>query len=73
MRAATKLGVYGVVLAAALGGGAAVGAIAGPISIGSSDHPAEHRREHRHTADRDEVPAHPHASPDTGSAGDRGR
>lgn len=36
MRVATKLGVYGLVLTAALAGGAAVGAATGPIDVGDS-------------------------------------
>lgn len=40
MNAGAKLGAYGLVLAAALGGGAAVGAAAGPIDV--DDAPAHH-------------------------------
>lgn len=36
MNAGAKLGAYGLLLAAVLGGGAAVGAIAGPIDVGGS-------------------------------------
>ena len=38
MNAATKLGAYGLVLAAMLGGGAAIGAAAGPIDVGGGAH-----------------------------------
>nr|MBA3803012.1 hypothetical protein [Acidimicrobiia bacterium] len=36
MNAGAKLGAYGLLLAAVLGGGAAAGAIAGPIDVGGS-------------------------------------
>ena len=40
MRAPAKLAAYAVVLAIAVGGGAAVGAAAGPIDVGGEpDHP----------------------------------
>jgi hypothetical protein len=37
VKAGTKLGAYGVVLAAVLGAGAAVGAVVGPIDVGDGD------------------------------------
>lgn len=40
MNAGGRLGLYGVALVAVLGGGAAVGSIAGPIDIGVRDHAA---------------------------------
>lgn len=43
MNAGTKLGAYGVLLAALLGVGAAVGSAAGPIDVGGS---AQHDNEH---------------------------
>ncbi len=39
MSAGLKLGAYALVLAAALGAGAAVGAAAGPIDIGGEPEP----------------------------------
>lgn len=54
MNPGAKLGAYGLVLAAALGGGAAVGAAAGPIDVGGT--PA-HERVDGDAAGRSELPA----------------
>lgn len=43
MNAGAKLGAFGLVLAAALGGGAGLGALAGPLQVGADDdHGADH-------------------------------
>lgn len=42
MNAGAKLGAFGLVLAAALGGGAGLGAVAGPLDVGADDHEADH-------------------------------
>lgn len=41
MRPGVKLAAFAVVLAAAFGAGAAVGAVAGPIAVGGADDPTE--------------------------------
>lgn len=60
MRAGTKLGAYGLVLAAVLGGGAVVGAAAGPIDVGAdagADHGGGHTEEATTEAATSELPA----------------
>ena len=42
MRTATKLAAFGAGLALAVGGGASVGALAGPIDVGSSGTDDDH-------------------------------
>ena len=59
MNAGRKLGAYGLLLAAALGGGAAVGAAVGPIDVGGSD-----RHDTRDTSERCD-PTEPHQSGET--------
>ena len=58
MNTATKLGAYGLVLAAALGGGAAIGGAAGPIEV--DDAPAHDQHDPASTPDSGR------ASPDVG-------
>lgn len=50
MNAGPKLGAYALLLAAVLGGGAAVGAAAGPIDVGGETH-GENRRDNAMSAD----------------------
>lgn len=45
MSRGTKLAAYALVLAAALGTGAAIGSAAGPIDVGGSDHGEPHRED----------------------------
>jgi hypothetical protein len=48
VNAGTKLGAYGLLLAAVLGGGAAVGATTGPIDVGGgADHGPVHEEKNR--------------------------
>ncbi len=54
MNTGTKLGAYGLVLAAALGGGAAVGGAAGPIDVGDS---GDHGGGHAEAAPTSDLPA----------------
>ncbi len=56
MSATGRLGAYGLVLAAALGGGAAVGAAAGPVETGTTE-PHETHEGDGATADAAELPA----------------
>jgi hypothetical protein len=51
MNARTKLGAYGLLLVTVLGGGAVVGAAAGPIDVGDEPHTTTH------TAQQEEEPA----------------
>ena len=45
MNAGTKLGAFALVLAAVLGGGAALGTVAGPIDVGGDSGHDEHEAE----------------------------
>jgi hypothetical protein len=58
MNARTRLGTYGLLLVAVLGGGAAVGAAAGPIDVGAEEpHAPTHTPTAEESAMRSELPA----------------